>query len=108
MYLPEKVRTPPAAAGLPEAQEVFLQTADGEKVIAWHVPPRGDKPLVLYFHGNGGALSWRADRFPALIAHCTRLVALSYRRYGRPLRGPGRARPLPYAGARLPVPAPPS
>src|SRR5260370_18139133 len=52
MYFPEKVRTPPAAAGLPEAQEVFLQTADGEKVIAWHVPPRAAKPLVLYFHGN--------------------------------------------------------
>src|SRR5260370_11057633 len=82
MYLPEKVRTPPAAAGLPEAEEVFLQTADGEKVIAWHVPPRGDKPLVLYFHGNGGALSWRADRFRALIADGTGLVALSCRGCG--------------------------
>src|SRR5438552_11782039 len=84
MYFPEKVRTPPAAAGLPEAEEIFLQTADGEKVIAWHVPPRGDKPLMLYFHGNGGALSWRADRFRALIADGTGLVALSYRGYGGP------------------------
>jgi len=82
MYFPERVRTPPAAAGLPEAQEIFLQTADGEKVIAWHVPPRGEQPLVLYFHGNGGALSWRADRFRTLIADGTGLVALSYRGYG--------------------------
>jgi uncharacterized protein len=82
MYFPEKVRTPPAAAGLPEAEEVFLQTADGEKLIAWHVPPRGEKPFVLYFHGNGGALSWRADRFRALIADGTGLLALSYRGYG--------------------------
>ena len=82
MYFPEKVRTPPAAAGLPEAEELFLQTADGEKVIAWHVPPRGERPVVLYFHGNGGALALRADRFRALIADGTGLLALSYRGYG--------------------------
>jgi uncharacterized protein len=82
MYFPERVRTPPAAAGLPQAEEIFLQTDDGEKIIAWHVPPRGEKPVVLYFHGNGGALSWRADRFRALIADGTGLVALSYRGFG--------------------------
>src|SRR5207244_3056751 len=79
---PEKVRTPPAAAGLAEAQEVVLEASDGEKLIAWHVPPRGDNPVVLYFHGNGGALAWRADRFRALIADGTGLLALSYRGYG--------------------------
>jgi uncharacterized protein len=82
MYFPDRLRTPPAAAGLPEAQEIFLQTADGEKVIAWHVPPRGEKPLVLYFQGNGGALDLRASRFRALIADGTGLLALSYRGYG--------------------------
>src|SRR5229473_2427072 len=91
MYCPEKARTPPAAAGLPEAQEVFLQTADGEKIIAWHVPPRGEKPVALYFHGNGGALSWRADRFRALIADGTGLVALSYRGYGGSSGSPSEA-----------------
>src|SRR6266700_7066499 len=82
MYFPEKVRTPPAAAGLPEAQEIFLQTADGEKLIAWHVPPRGEQPLVLYFQGNGGALDLRASRFRALTADGSGLLALSYRGYG--------------------------
>src|SRR6266516_4148661 len=71
MYFPETVRTPPAAAGFSQAEEVVLQTEDGEKIIAWHVPPRGDNPVVLYFHGNGGALSWRADRFRALMADGT-------------------------------------
>jgi cytochrome oxidase Cu insertion factor (SCO1/SenC/PrrC family) len=56
MYFPERLHTPPAMAGLPEAQEVALDTEDGERVIVWHVPPRGEKPVVLYFHGNGGAL----------------------------------------------------
>ena len=82
MYFPDRTRTPPAAAGLPQAQEVMLDTADGERVIAWHVPPRGDRPVVLYFHGNGGALNLRVDRFQRLTADGTGLLALSYRGYG--------------------------
>ena len=82
MYFPETRRTPPADAGFGGAQEVVLDTSDGEKVIAWHLPPRGDKPVVLYFHGNGGALVHRADRFRALTGDGTGLVALSYRGYG--------------------------
>jgi fermentation-respiration switch protein FrsA (DUF1100 family) len=82
MYFPERLRTSPAAAGLPEAKELVLETADGEKVIVWHLPPRGDKPVVLYFHGNGGALRYRVDRFRALTADGMGLLALSYRGYG--------------------------
>jgi fermentation-respiration switch protein FrsA (DUF1100 family) len=82
MYFPETVRTPPATAGLPNAQELTLETADGEKVIVWHVPPRGDKPVVLYFQGNGGSLRLRANRFRRLTDDGTGLLALSYRGYG--------------------------
>ena len=82
MYFPERLHTPPDGAGLPEAQEVALDTKDGERVIVWHVPPRGEKPVVLYFHGNGGALCNRVARFGALIADGNGLIALSYRGYG--------------------------
>ena len=81
-YLPERARTPPAAAGLPEAEEVVLDSSGGERVIVWHIPPRGEKPVVLYFHGNGGSLRGRVDRFRALAADGTGLIALSYRGYG--------------------------
>jgi fermentation-respiration switch protein FrsA (DUF1100 family) len=81
-YFPENVRTSPAAAGLPRAEEVTLATADGEQVIAWHVPPQDGKPVHLYFHGNGGALRHRLERFHALTADGSGLVALSYRGYG--------------------------
>jgi fermentation-respiration switch protein FrsA (DUF1100 family) len=81
-YVPETLRTTPAAAGLPQAQEVVLDTADGERVIVWHVPPHGENPVILYFHGNGAALRSRAERFRSLIADGTGLVALSYRGYG--------------------------
>jgi fermentation-respiration switch protein FrsA (DUF1100 family) len=82
MYLPERQRVLPAAAGFPQAEEVVLDTEDGEKVIAWHVPPRDDRPVVLYFHGNGGSLRYRVDRFRALVEDGIGLLALSYRGYG--------------------------
>ncbi len=82
MYFPQNLRTAPAAAGFAAAEEIMLDTADGERVIAWHVPPRGNNPVVLYFHGNGGALRYRVERFRALTANGTGLLALSYRGYG--------------------------
>ena len=82
MYFPDRQRTPPAAAGLPSAEEVVLDSEGGERVIVWHVPPSGEQPVLIYFHGNGGALLHRADRFRALTAHGIGLVAVSYRGYG--------------------------
>lgn len=91
MYFPETVRTPPAQAGLPEAEEVTLTAADGVDTIAWHVPPRDGKPVILYFHGNGGALRYRVDRFRKLIADGIGLVALEYRGYGGSSGSPSEA-----------------
>jgi uncharacterized protein len=82
MYFPDPARIPPAAAGLPQAKEVPLTSADGEKLIAWHAPPRGDKPVVIYFQGNAEGLAARVGRFTWLTADGTGLVALCYRGYG--------------------------
>jgi uncharacterized protein len=82
MYFPETVHTTPVQAGLPEAEEVSLTASDGVKSLAWHVPPRDGKPVILYFHGNGGALRYRVARFRKLIADGIGLVALEYRGYG--------------------------
>jgi fermentation-respiration switch protein FrsA (DUF1100 family) len=82
MYFPDTERISPAAAGLPGAEEALLDTTDGEQVVVWHLPPRGDRPVVLYLHGNGGALSHRAERFRALTADGTGLIAVDYRGYG--------------------------
>jgi len=88
MYLPDTRRIAPAAAGLPQAEEVVLEASDGEKIIVWHIPPRGDAPVVLYFQGNGGGHALRAGRFRAITADGTGVAALGYRGYsgstGRP------------------------
>jgi fermentation-respiration switch protein FrsA (DUF1100 family) len=82
MYFPETIHTTPVQAGLPEAQEVTLTTSDGERILAWHVPPSAGKPVILYFHGNGGALHYRVERFKKLLADGIGLVASEYRGYG--------------------------
>jgi uncharacterized protein len=81
MYFPDPTRVPPAAVGL-RAEAVLLETRDGERVVVWHMPPRGDRPVVLYLHGNGGNLSHRAQRFRAVTADGTGLIAVDYRGFG--------------------------
>lgn len=91
MYFPSAERIAPAAAGLGEAEEVVLDTPDGEHLIAWHVPPQSERPVVLYFHGNGGALVHRAERFRALVGAGLGLVAIDYRGYGGSSGSPSEA-----------------
>lgn len=91
LYFPDRTRTPPASAGLPQAEEVLLQSADGERLIAWHVAPRDGKPVIVYFQGNGGGLNLRADRFRRLISDGTGLLALSYRGYAGSSGSPSEA-----------------
>ncbi len=73
--------TSPAAAGLPNAEEVTLVTDDGERLIAWHVPPQGDRPVVIFFHGNGDTLAGQTGRFRELTAAGVGLVAPAFRGY---------------------------
>jgi uncharacterized protein len=79
--IPQVARTTPAAAGFPQAEEHVLTTADGEKVILWHVPARPGHQVVLYLHGNGDFLAGFFGRFRRMIVDGTGIVALSYRGY---------------------------
>src|SRR3981189_3628972 len=79
--IPQVFRIEPAAAGFAQAEEHVLTTADGEKVIVWHVPAKPGHPVILYFHGNGDYLAGFFGRFRDLIADGTGVVALSYRGY---------------------------
>jgi fermentation-respiration switch protein FrsA (DUF1100 family) len=89
--IPETHRTSPEAAGFPQAEEHILQTADGEQLVAWHVPPREGKPVVIFFHGNGDILAWRAPWFSTLTADGTGLVAVSFRGYAGSSGSPSEA-----------------
>jgi fermentation-respiration switch protein FrsA (DUF1100 family) len=90
MYFPDTRRYPPADLGL-QAEEATLQSADGVRVIAWHVPPREGMPVVIYFQGNGGGLNLRAERFKKITAAGIGLVALNYRGFGGSAGSPEEA-----------------
>jgi len=79
--IPTVARIAPEAAGFPEAEEHILTSADGERVIVWHVPAKPGHPVILYFHGNGDFLAGFFGRFRQLISDGTGIVALSYRGY---------------------------
>jgi hypothetical protein len=53
LYFPDRRLTHPAEAGMSGVEELRLITDDGEMLVAWHLPPRNEHPLILYFHGNG-------------------------------------------------------
>jgi fermentation-respiration switch protein FrsA (DUF1100 family) len=79
--IPQTTRTAPDAAGFPEAEEHILTTADGERVIVWHVPAKPGHAVVIYFPGNGDFLAGLVSRLRAITSDGTGLVALSYRGY---------------------------
>jgi fermentation-respiration switch protein FrsA (DUF1100 family) len=79
--IPTVARTAPDATGFAQAEEQLLATADGEKIIVWHVPAKPGRRVVLYFPGNGDSLAGSAGRFRNMVADGTGLIALSYRGY---------------------------
>jgi uncharacterized protein len=111
MYFPDTAHVTPVAAGLPQAEEVPLTSADGTPIHVWHVAPRDNKPVIIYFHGNGGSLPGRVDRFRRLIQDGIGLVGVEYRGYGGSDGAPSEAGLIDdakagyaFAAARYPVP----
>jgi fermentation-respiration switch protein FrsA (DUF1100 family) len=81
IYFPDSRLVSPSQAGLDGVEELRIATADGESLVAWHAPPRDGRPLILYFHGNGGGLVDRAPRFRSLLASGYGLLAVAFRGY---------------------------
>jgi cephalosporin-C deacetylase-like acetyl esterase len=78
-YFPDRRLVDPAQAGMSGVEDLRLTTDDGEMLVAWYVPAKDGHPLILYFHGNGGALVDRIPRFRALTASGYALLAVSFR-----------------------------
>jgi uncharacterized protein len=69
------------AARHPEVADVFLQAADGTRIHGWHVKPRANAPLVLYFGGNAENVAWLLDELPRRDTG-TAWLLIDYRGYG--------------------------
>jgi hypothetical protein len=80
-YIPDRRRIPPASLGLGHVQEHVMKAPDGAELVAWHGPAEPGKPTLLYFHGNGGGLIDRAERFELYCKAGIGLFVMSYRSY---------------------------
>lgn len=82
MYLPSTERVAPAEAGLPDVDEVVLRTPSGTELVSWFAAAAVDRPTVLLFHGNAGAVHHRAYRVRELQAAGYGIFMLGYPGYG--------------------------
>lgn len=81
-YFPAHKATPPQALGLSGVTEERVKTPDGETIVLWYAPAGPGQPTVLFFHGNGGEIADRAERFAFLQAQGFGVLFVSYRGYG--------------------------
>jgi len=82
MYFPDPARTAPTEAGLNSIEEVEIATADGVTLVAWHAPPKADKPTILYLHGNGANAANRASKIHTILESGFGVFYLNNRGYG--------------------------
>ncbi len=90
-YIPDQRRLAPEQAGVANARELTLVTPDGERVVAWYAVARPGKPTIVYFHGNGGALWYRADRMKLALDAGYGMLLAGYRGYGGSTGSPTEA-----------------
>jgi len=82
MYFPTNKNPLPVDVGLDGVTVDDLPTPDGETIVVWHAPAQQDAPTVLFFHGNAGEISNRADRFAAYRTAGFGVMFVSWRGYG--------------------------
>lgn len=81
-YFPAHKGSTPQALGLGGVTEERVVTPDGETIVLWYSPAQPGKPTVLFFHGNGGEIADRGERFAFLQARGLGVMFVSYRGYG--------------------------
>lgn len=82
MYIPSTERVSPVNIGLHDVDEVVLPMGSDAELVSWFARPKEDRPTVMFFHGNAGAVSHRAYRFRELMAHGYGVFVLGYPGYG--------------------------
>lgn len=91
LFQPFGTHVPAASAGLPGFGDVVLETADGERLVAYWKPPSPGRATIVYFHGNGGAAADRAHRASALGASGRGVLLVEYRGYPGSTGSPSEA-----------------
>jgi len=82
LFQPAKGPIDVAAAGVTGMRAVTLRTAAGVALTAWYKPPPPGRPVILYFHGNGGDIAGRSGRMRLFDGFGWGALFVEYRGYG--------------------------
>lgn len=82
LYHPDRSRPDPGALTELGGQRVNLKTADGLSLESWYLPPPDERPVIAYFHGNGGHMGHRAERLRRFAGDGYGVLMAEYRGYG--------------------------
>jgi fermentation-respiration switch protein FrsA (DUF1100 family) len=63
-------------------REVTVTTRDGLPLRSWFLPPAAGRPVIVYFHGNGGHIGGRGERLRRFAGQGYGVLMLDYRGYG--------------------------
>lgn len=77
----------PRDFGISDGERVVIPTADGVRLAAWYLPPRGSAAgartgAVLWFHGNAESLAGLGPIIRELRPESAAVLAIDYRGYG--------------------------
>ncbi len=82
VYFPSKeIQATPLAVGL-EYEDVSFEAEDGVKISAWFLPAQDGADVAIFFHGNGGNISYNLDRIALIRGTGMGVLAIDYRGYG--------------------------
>jgi len=82
LYFPDVARPELGDLKMLGVREVTLTTADGLSLLSWYLPPQDGRPVIAYFHGNGGHIGYRAERLRQFARHGYGVLMAEYRGYG--------------------------
>jgi len=82
LYFPERSRPALGELAALGVREVTYATTDGLVLLAWYLSPPEGRPVVAYFHGNGGNIGHRGERLARFARAGYGVLLAEYRGYG--------------------------
>jgi hypothetical protein len=82
LYRPDRRRPDLGDLAALGVREVALATRDGLSLFSWYLPPCAGRPVIAYFHGNGGHIGYRAERLRRFAGAGCGVLLAEYRGYG--------------------------
>ncbi len=82
IYFPDRSAPVPALYNMPDMEVTSTATGDGLTLRGWYKAPRGTRPVVIMFHGNGGNIGIRNFKARPFLDQGYGVLLAEYRGYG--------------------------